>query len=257
MLRPAAPQPEESQASARCPGAPARRGRPLTAGSAGTPRAPRRPAAAPRGAAAPGPARRRAAAPAPAAPPGAPAAPPRPHGWSRRSASPPSAACGSAPLPPSPRPARPGPAAPPGAAPPGSATAPRLPAEVLPELLGQRLLQPLPLHHRRRAGALRRGGGAAAAAAARHVPASAPLRARRGGGNAGRGLTDGPLATPPKGRPAVFTKTTGAAPPFPPTPAPPGSQGTVSRQAAGAPRCGLRRLPRSLSGGAASSGLRQ
>lgn len=100
----------------RCPlppGAPARRGRALTAGSAGTRRAPRRPSAAPRGAAAPCPARRRAAAPAPAARPGAPAAPRRPLGWSGRSASPPPAACGTAPspLPPPPRrepPPRPG-----------------------------------------------------------------------------------------------------------------------------------------------------
>lgn len=137
-----------------------RRGRALTAGIPVTPRVPGRPAAA-----APPPAVRRAAAPAPAARPGAAAAARRRLGRSRPSGSPPPAACGTAPLPRVP--------APPGAAL-GSAAAPCPPVEVLPELLGQRLLQPLPLR-RRRPGALRR---CAAATAARHVPAATPRPAR-------------------------------------------------------------------------------
>lgn len=141
------------------------RGRALTAAIPVSARAPRRPAAA-----APPPDVRRAAAPAPAARPGAPAPPRCPLGGSRRSGSPPPAACGTAPLPHVP--------APTGAAP-GSA-APRPPVQVLPELLGQRLLQPLPLR-RRRAGALWR----CAAAAARHVPAATPLRTRHGGRRCG------------------------------------------------------------------------
>lgn len=83
------------------------RGRALTAGTPVTPRVPCRPAAA-----APRPELRRPAAPAPAAPPGA-AAPPRHQiGRSRRSGSPPPAACGTAwlsrvPAPPGPPPSRP------------------------------------------------------------------------------------------------------------------------------------------------------
>lgn len=144
-------------------GSPARRGRALTARSAGARPVPRRAAAAPPGGC---PAGRRAAAPWPAARPGAPAAPRLPPAASRRSASPPPAACGStpgpvpvpvplplaAPLPPPRRLASP-------------RLAPRPPADVPPQLLGQRLPQPLSLR-RPRAGAPRRG----AAAAARHEP---------------------------------------------------------------------------------------
>lgn len=87
---------------------------------------------------------------------------------------------------------------------------------------------------------------------------SAPRPARRSGGDAGRELTDGPLAaTTPKGRPALLTKTSGTAPAFPPTPAPPGAQGpppTAARETRGA-GCGA--FPAPSQGGVASSSLHQ